>query len=113
MTNLSRQEYLTKLTKLVNQINREMLSSAETKSMLEEAKNWRCPNWDERLLLDDLIEKAKEYIELDAKLNSLDLHEYEYALDEGKARRSFLRSYFTDIQKGLRDNKSILCDLSS
>lgn len=107
-----KQDYLDKLNNLVNSMNRKKLSSDEIQEMLKLIATegyWECPCYEEYLLLEDLIERAKDYIELEKKLNSL---EYNYAPEEEKERWNGLRHYFTDLQIGLRDNKSILCDLS-
>ncbi|MBN1187856.1 MAG: hypothetical protein JXB49_36620 [Bacteroidales bacterium] len=100
------EEYLIDLTKLVDQMNREDVLSFETQKMLDHATKWLCPNWDERILLDDLIKRAKEYIELEKKMIA------QNCTNEENNKWRSLRYWFTEIQIDLRELKSILYKIS-
>ncbi len=63
-------EYVNQLKKLVFQMHYQTnLLDGKTKEMLNDATKWKCPDKIERILLDELINRAKEYIELEKKIN--------------------------------------------
>lgn len=104
-----KEEYLNNLHKFVNQMNRLDLSSNEIQKMLIEATDWNSHCWEEHLLFIDLIGKAREYIELDRKVNS---ENYLYTSVEEKEIWGYLGRYFSKLQMDLRDNDFTLFDLN-
>jgi hypothetical protein len=58
-------EYYEKLKALIKNINEDPLSA---KSLLKEAPSWKCSNWKEKGLFEDLIIRSKEYLELEEKI---------------------------------------------
>jgi len=98
MKSQKEREYFIKLQKFINQINRENILSIETQKMLDEAARWLCPSWDEKLLLNDLIDQVKEYIELEKKLFAQN-----YTPVEHNKWLSYVH-LFTEIQNDLRES---------
>jgi hypothetical protein len=95
-------DYIENLKKLVIQIQGG-ISDDETLNQLNDAKNWNCYGYSDRLLLNELIKNAEEYLNLELKFKLP--HNYS---EEEKERRSFLVGWFTQIYSDLKQYEIML-----
>lgn len=95
-------DYIKSLKELVSIIQRGN-SNEETLKLLADAKKWGCYGYEDRLLLDELIENAEEYLKLESK----SLIPFNYTKEELE-RRSFLVSWFNEISFDLKNYDSTL-----
>jgi|GEM_PF-6997163 hypothetical protein len=95
-------DYIENLKKLVTKIQ-EGFSDDETLNQLKDAKNWNCYGYSDRLLLDELIKNAEEYLDLEGKAKI----PFNYTKDE-LDRRSFLVNWFNHIHFDLKQYDTTL-----
>ncbi len=84
-------EYYEKLEVLVKNINVDILSAH---TLIQEAKSLPCSSIPEKDLLEELINKAEEYLKLED--NNLK-YDYSALSDREQARKRELMGWFTDL----------------
>jgi hypothetical protein len=84
--------YVRQLKELILQIQIKAGQKAgEARDLLTRAARWECPSKEERILLDEVIFKAQEFIDLEQRMNEKKCSEREAELD-----RSY-RSWFSSL----------------
>lgn len=95
-------DYVSNLKKLIIQI-RHGSSDEETLNQLKDAKKLICYGYNDRLLLDELIINAEEYLSLESK----SLIPFNYTKEELERRR-YLVNWFNQISFDLKEYDTTL-----
>jgi len=96
-------DYIKNLKELVSIIQEGDNNNEKNLKLLAEAKDWDCYGYEERLLLNELLEHAEEYLKLESK----SLIPYNYTKKE-LDKRHFLVSWFNQIHSDLKEFDSTL-----